>query len=61
MFDTESLIVELNDENSKCKRIIFETNDEVLVRAGMLKLGMANGTYRLFKKVIDFDALRNAR
>lgn len=61
MFDKNSLIVEMNDqENAKCKRIIWETNDEVLVRAGMLKLGMQNGTYKLFKKVIDFDALRNA-
>lgn len=62
MFEKESLIVEMNDqENSKCKRIIFETNDETLVRAGMLKLGMANGTFKLYKKAIDFDALRNAR
>lgn len=61
MFTTESLIVEFNDmETAKCKRIIFQTSDEVLVRAGMLKLGFANGTYKLFKKVIDFDKLKSA-
>ncbi len=49
----QQLIVEINEENAKCKQIIFKTMDETLVRAAMLKLGFPNGTFKLFRGTVS--------
>lgn len=57
MFDTDnSIIVELNDENAKCKRIVFQTEDETLIRAAMLKLGFPFGTFNLRKQKVNISS-----
>jgi len=47
------LIVEIIDQNVKCKLITFKTQDETLVRAAMLKLGFPNGTFKLYTGVVS--------
>ena len=49
MFEDQSIVVTLNDENAKCKRILFETSDETLVRSACLRLNLKKEDYTLSK------------
>lgn len=49
MFDDQSIVVTLNGEGTKCKRILFETTDETLVRSAMLRLNCKKEDYTLTK------------
>lgn len=54
-FDDSGLVAIIKDENVKCKTLVFQTSDVVLVQTALLKLGFKQEDYTLKKTPDKFN------